>query len=281
MKAIILNISAWIMLPFMDAIAKYLSSELPFFQITWARYFFTVFLVLPFMFFFYKYQLKWTENPKLQFYRGLTLFFANICFFYSISIISMAKALTLAFVAPLITTTLSPFFLGEKVGIRRWSAVIVGFIGILIVIRPGFIEFNLASFAAVGTGFFYGIYLIITRKLHSTDSPLLTLLLTGVVGATIASFIVPVVWVNPTLIQWSWLILMGLFACLGHILLIYSLKYADASKLAPFGYIEIVPNIILGYYLFNDFLDLWSFLGLFIIISSGLYVIRREYINKK
>ena len=278
MKAIILNISAWIMLPFMDAIAKYLSSELPFFQITWARYFFTVFLVLPFMFFFFKDHLKWTENPKLQFYRGLTLFFANICFFYSISIISMAKALTLAFVAPLITTSMSPFFLGEKVGIRRWSAVIVGFIGILVVIRPGFIEFNLASFAAIGTGFFYGIYLIITRKLHSSDNPLLTLLLTGLVGAIIGSFIVPVVWVNPTLVQWSWLILMGLFACLGHILLIYSLKYADASKLAPFGYIEIVPNIILGYYFFNDFLDLWSFLGLFIIIFSGLYVIRREYI---
>ena len=280
MKAILLNISAWIMLPFMDAIAKYLSSELPFFQITWARYFFTVLLVFPFMFFFFKDQLKWTENPKLQFYRGLTLFFANICFFYSISIISMAKALTLAFVAPLITTALSPFFLGEKVGIRRWSAVIVGFIGILIVIRPGFIEFNLASFAAIGTGCFYGIYLIITRKLHCTDSPLLTLLLTGVVGAIIGSLIVPVVWVNPNLLQWFWLIIMGLFACLGHILLIYSLKYADASKLAPFGYIEIVPNIILGYYLFNDFLDLWSFIGLFIIISSGLYVIRREYLYK-
>ena len=279
MKAIFLNISAWIMLPFMDAIAKYLSSSLPFFQITWARYFFTVFLVLPVMFIFFKDQIKWTENPKLQFYRGLTLFFANICFFYSISIISMAKALTLAFVAPLITTTLSPLFLGEKVGIRRWSAVIVGFIGILIVIRPGFIEFNLASLSAVGTGIFYGIYLIITRKLHSTDSPLLTLLLTGVVGAIIGSFIVPVVWVNPSLIQWSWLILMGLFACLGHVLRIYSLKYADASKLAPFGYVEIVPNIILGYYFFNDFLDTWSFLGLFIIISSGLYVIRREYIN--
>tara|TARA_B100000674_G_scaffold23962_1_gene16746 strand:+ start:35 stop:619 length:585 start_codon:yes stop_codon:yes gene_type:complete len=193
----------------------------------------------------------------------------------------MAKALTLAFVAPLITTTFSPFFLGEKVGIRRWSAVIVGFIGILIVIRPGFIEFNLASFAAVGTGCFYGIYLIITRKLHSTDSPLLTLLLTGVVGTIIGSFIVPVVWVNPNLVQWSWLILMGLFACLGHILLIYSLKYADASKLAPFGYIEIIPNLILGYFFFNDFLDIWSFLGLFIIVFSGLYVIRREYMIKK
>tara|TARA_B100000674_G_C37556163_1_gene785160 strand:+ start:91 stop:675 length:585 start_codon:yes stop_codon:yes gene_type:complete len=194
----------------------------------------------------------------------------------------MAKALTLAFVAPLITTILSPILLNENVGFKRWSAVIVGFIGILIVIRPGFIEFNLASIAAVGTGCFYGVYLIITRQLHSTDSPLLTLLLTGLVGALIGSIIVPTVWVNPSLIQWSWLIIMGLFACLGHILLIYSLKYADASKLAPFGYIEIVPNIILGYYLFNDFIDIWTFIGLFVIISSGLYIIRREYIlNKK
>ena len=281
MKAIVLNLSAWIILPFMDAIAKYLSSDLSFFQITWARYFFTVFFTLPLMFLFFKHQLKWTENPKLQFYRGLTLFLANICFFYSISIISMAKALTLAFVAPLITTSLSPLFLGEKVGLKRWSAVIIGFLGILIVIRPGFIEFNLASIAAVGTGCFYGIYLIITRRLHTTDSPLLTLLLTGVVGAIIASFVVPVFWINPTIIQWSWLSLMGIFACLGHILLIYSLRYADASKLAPFGYFEIIPNIILGYYLFNDFLDFWSFIGLLVIISSGLFVIRREYLIKK
>jgi len=187
----------------MDTIAKYLSSELSFFQITWARYFFTVFFTLPFMFFFFRKKLTWTTQPKLQIFRGLTLFFANVLFFYSISIISMAKALTLAFVAPLITTALSPIFLGEKVGFRRWSAVIVGFVGSLIVIRPGFIELNLASIAALGTGFFYGIYLIITRKLHTSDSPLLTLLLTGVVGAVVASFIVPIVWINPTFNQWS------------------------------------------------------------------------------
>ena len=95
----------------------------------------------------------------------------------------MAKALTLAFVAPLVTTALSPILLGEKVGIRRWTAVIVGFIGSLVVIRPGFIEFNLATIAALGTGCLYGVYLIITRKLHTTDNPLLTLLLTGIVGA--------------------------------------------------------------------------------------------------
>ena len=74
---------------------------------------------------------------------------------------------------------------------------------------------------------------------------------------------------------------MGIFACIGHLLLIYSLKYGEASKLAPFGYFEIITNIILGYYIFSDFPDKWNFLGLFIIISSGIYIWRREFINKK
>ena len=260
----------------MDTIAKYLSAELSFFQITWARYFFTVLFTLPFMFFFFRKNLTWSTQPKLQIFRGLTLLFANILFFYSISIISMAKALTLAFVAPLITTALSPIFLSEKVGVRRWSAVIIGFVGSLIVIQPGFIEFNLASISALGTGFFYGIYLVITRKLHTSDSPLLTLLLTGVVGLAFGSFMVPVVWINPTFNQWSLLALMGIFACLGHFFLILYLKYADASNLAPFGYFEILTNVALGYYFFMDFPDGYTFLGLFIIIGSGLYIFIRE-----
>ena len=279
MKAIILNLSAWIVLPFMDTIAKYLSSEISFFQITWARYFFTVFWTLPLMFFFFRKNLIWSENPKLQILRGITLLSANICFFYSISIISMAKALTLAFIAPLVTTALSTIILGENVGIKRWSAVIIGFIGSLVVIRPGLIEFNLATLAALGTGFFYGVYLIITRKLHSVDNPLLTLLITGVVGAIISSLFVPIIWINLSQSQWLWLALMGIFACLGHLLLIYSLRYADASKLAPFGYFEIVTTIILGYYFFQDFPDIWTFAGLFIIISSGVYVFKREIKN--
>ena len=276
MKAISYNLLAWAILPFMDTIAKYLSSDLSFLQITWARYFFTVFFTLPFMFFFFRKNLTMSTQPKLQFFRGLTLFCANVLFFYSISIISMAKALTLAFVAPLITTALSPIFLGEKVGFRRWSAVIIGFVGSLIIIRPGFIDFNLASVAALGTGVFYGVYLIITRKLHASDNPLLTLLLTGVVGAVCGSLIVPIVWTNPSFNQWSLLALMGVFACIGHLFLILSLKYADASKLAPFGYFEIITNVILGYYFFMDFPDIWTWVGFSIIVSSGLYIFIRE-----
>ena len=167
--------------------------------------------------------------------------------------------------------------LGEKVGVRRWTAVLIGFIGSLVVIRPGFLEINLASLAALGTGLMYGFYLIITRKLSTSDNPLLTLLLTGLVGAVIVSFIAPFIWVKPTLNQWSMLAGIGVFACIGHLFLILSFKYADASKLAPLGYTEIIPNVIIGYYFFGNFPDNWTFFGLFIIVFSGVYISRREF----
>jgi len=280
MKAIIFNLLAWVMLPVMDGFAKYLSSDMPVLQITWARYFFTVVFTLPVMMLFFRNKLVWTDKPKLQIIRGLVLLAANICFFYAISVISLAKALTLAFVAPLIVTAFSPIFLGESVGVRRWTAVIIGFIGSLVVIRPGFVEINLASLSALCTGIMYGFYLIITRKLSTSDNSLLTLLLTGTVGLVVISLTMPFIWINPSLLQWSLMAGIGLFACIGHLFLILSLKYADASKLAPFSYFEIITNIIIGYYFFNDFPDSWTFLGLFIIILSGIYISRREIITK-
>jgi len=281
MKAIIFNLLAWVMLPVMDGFAKYLSSDMPVLQITWARYFFTVVFTLPVMMLFFRNKLVWTDKPKLQIIRGLVLLAANICFFYAISVISLAKALTLAFVAPLIVTAFSPIFLGERVGVRRWTAVIIGFIGSLVVIRPGFVEINLASLSALCTGIMYGFYLIITRKLSTSDNSLLTLLLTGTVGLIVISLTMPFIWINPSPLQWSLMAGIGLFACIGHLFLILSLKYADASKLAPFSYFEIITNIIIGYYFFNDFPDNWTFLGLFIIILSGIYISRREIISKK
>ena len=281
MKAIIFSLLGWMFLPVMDGFAKFLSDDLPILQITWARYFFTVVFTLPIMIFFFKKQLVWSDKPKLQILRGLILLSANICFFYAISIISLAKALTLAFVAPLIVTAFSPVMLGEKVGFRRWTAVVVGFVGSLVVIRPGFVELNFASLAALGTGILYGFYLIITRKLSTSDNPLLTLLMTGMVGAILVSAIIPFYWVKPSLNQWSLMAGIGVFACIGHLFLILSLKYADASKLAPLGYTEIIPNVLIGYYFFSELPDDWTYLGLFIIILSGLYISRREYLKNK
>ena len=102
--------------------------------------------------------------------------------------------------------------------------------------------------------------------------------MTGLVGAILVSFIVPFYWVKPTLNQWSLMAGIGVFACIGHFFLILSLKYADASKLAPLGYTEIIPNILIGFYFFNEIPDNWTYLGLLIIVLSGLYISRREYL---
>ncbi len=281
MKAIILNASAWMIVPVMDAYAKFLSSSMDVLQITWARYFFTVVFTLSLMLIFYRQTIVLSKKPLLQLIRGLILVFSTYLFFYSISVISLPKALTLAFVAPLFVTALSPFFLKEKVGFRRWTAVSIGFIGTLIVIRPGFIEFNLATFAALGNGVCYGFYLILTRKLSTSDNPLLTLLFTGTVGAIILSLFMPSVWISPTPNQWYMMAIIGFIASVAHLFLILSLKYADASKLAPLGYTEIITNILLSYYFFNELPDNWTYLGLFIIVLSGLYISRREYYLSK
>jgi len=284
MRAIILNASAWMIVPVMDALAKHLSVSMDVFQIAWARYFFSALFTLSLMIIFYRKTLVWSKNPKLQLIRGFVLAFSTLCFFYAISIISLPKALTLAFVAPITCTAFSPLFLKEKVGIRRWSAVLVGFIGALIVIRPGFIEVNLATLAAVACGICYGFYFIITRKLSTSDNSLLTLLFTSVVGLAIISLFLPSVWVYPTLNQWIIMGLIGLIASVAHLFIIISLKYADASKLAPLGYTEIITNIIISYYFFHELPDSWTYLGLFIIVLSGLYISRREYylaISKK
>ena len=272
---------AWAVLPVMDGMAKHLSTEIHFLEVVWGRYFFMVAISVPITFVFFKKHLSWPKNINIQLARSIFLFLSTILFFYAISVISLAEALTLAFVSPLIVTLLSAILLKEQVGYRRWTAVIIGFIGAIIVIRPGFNEISLATFAGLGTGIAYAFYVITTRKLSSIDSPLLTLIFTGLSGAIIISIIVPFVWITPNYTQWLFLIGLAAVGTLGHFFLILSLNFAEASKLAPFAYFEIVTNIIIGYYFFGDLPDRWIWIGLIIIVSSGVYITTREHLLKK
>jgi len=282
MKAVLLNISAFMLLPIMDGLAKHLSTEIHFMQVVWGRYFFMALISLSITYFFFNKNLKWPNNIKIQLIRSLFLFLSTILFFYAISVISLAEALTLAFVSPMIVTLLSAIILKEQVGIRRWSAVIIGFIGVLFVVRPGFNEINLATITAIGCGICYAFYIIGTRKLSNQDNPLLTLIFTGLSGSIVISFIVPFYWSWLTITQLILLISLALIGTLAHFLLILSLNYAEASKLAPLTYSEIVMNVIIGYYFFGDFPDQWIWLGLIIIVSSGVYIsLRENAINKK
>ena len=272
---------AWAVLPVMDGMAKHLSTEIHFLEVVWGRYFFMVVISVPITFVFFKQHLSWPKNINIQLARSIFLFLSTILFFYAISVISLAESLTLAFVSPLIVTLLSAILLKEQVGYRRWTAVIIGFIGAIIVIRPGFNEISLATFAGLGTGIAYAFYVIATRKLSSIDSPLLTLIFTGLSGAIIISIIVPFDWITPNYTQWLFLIGLAAVGTLGHFFLILSLNFAEASKLAPFAYFEIVTNIIIGYYFFGDLPDRWIWIGLIIIVSSGVYITTREHLLQK
>ena len=269
------------LLPFMDGLAKFLSQEIHFLQVVWGRYFFMALISLIVTFLFFKKHLKRPNNIQIQLVRSLFLFLSTILFFYAISVISLPEALTLAFVSPMIVTLLSAIILKEKVGIRRWSAVFVGFVGVLFVIRPGFNEINIATITALGCGICYAFYIISTRKLSSQDSPLLTLIFTGLTGSIVISLIVPFYWSSLSLFQFFLLFSLAGIGTLAHFLLILSLNYAEASKLAPLSYSEIIMNVVIGYYFFGDFPDQWVWLGLIIIISSGVYISLRENVKKK
>ena len=247
-----------------------------FIQIVWGRYFFMILISLPLTYFFFKKYLSWPKSINLQLARSIFLFLSTIFFFYAISVISLAKSLALAFIYPFIVTLLSSFVLKEKVDFQRWCAVIIGFIGALIIIQPGFIKINLATLAGLGTGIAYAFYMISTRKLTSIDNPLLTLNFTGLFGAVIISFIVPFFWIMPNFNQWLLMIGLAAVGTLGHFFLILSLNYAEASKLSPLSYFEIVNNVIIGYYFFGDFPNNWLWLGLLFIISSGIFISLRE-----
>ena len=267
------------LLPFMDGLAKFLSQEIHFLQVVWGRYFFMALISLVITFLFFRKHLRWPSNFQIQLIRSLFLFLSTILFFYAISIISLPEALTLAFVSPMIVTLLSAIILKEKVGFRRWSAVVVGFIGVLFVIRPGFNEVNLATITALGCGICYAIYIISTRRLSNQDSPLLTLIFTGLSGSIVISLIVPFYWSDLTLIQLLLLVLLAAIGTLAHFLLILSLNFAEASKLAPLSYSEIIMNVIIGYYFFGDFPSQWVWIGLVIIVASGVYISFRENIK--
>ena len=276
MKAYIYNIMGWMMLPFMDGLAKYLSSDMHFLQVVWGRYFFMLLITVIITYFFFRKYLIKPNNINIQVIRSFLLFITTILFFYSISIISLPEALTLAFISPIVVTVFSIILLKEKVGLHRWIAVITGFLGVLIVMRPGFNEINLATLSALFAGIIYALFIIYTRKLSFTDSPFVTLIFTSIVGSVLISLIVPFYWINLNFNQILLLILLASIGSLGHFLIILSLQIGEASKLSPLGYFEIITNIFVSYAFFGYLGNIYMYTGLMLIVLSGIYIVVRE-----
>jgi drug/metabolite transporter (DMT)-like permease len=281
MGGIGLMLVALTIVPMMDAAAKYLSDDFATVQIVWARYFFHLLFLLPVILWRYGRRAFHTRRPAMQLVRGSLLAMSTFLFFAAIAHMPLADAIATIFVYPFIVTALSPAVLGEPVGIRRWMAVLVGFVGALIVIRPTGDVLNEGVVLALAAGTGFAGYTLFTRKLAGIDPPLITLAFTGLVGAVGASLFLPFVWIAPRPEHWPLLAFIGLCAASGHFLIILAYERVRAATLAPFGYFEIVTATLLGFFIFGDFPDRITWLGIAIIVASGIYISYRERVNNQ
>ncbi len=255
------------------------ASDLPVTEIIWGRYFFHFALIL--LFFPRRIPtLLNTEDKGLQIARSILVLLATACMFIALGLMPLADAVAITFAGPLLIVVLSAVFLREAVGPRRWTAVIVGFIGMLVIIRPGAGAFQFAALLPVAVAFFYALYQIITRLISHRSDPLNMLTYTALVGALAMSVIVPFDWQAPTVQQWLMLVAAGFLGGLGHYAIIKAYERSEATLVAPFAYTEIIWATSLGWLAFGDFPDLFTFVGTAIIIASGLYVLQRERIRR-
>ena len=280
LRGIALHSGATVLFAVADTTAKFLSTSLPVVEIQWIRYvlFFGLAVLLaaraP------RRALR-PNNPKLQILRGLAVTGSSVLFVFGVRQMSMAEATTISFLSPLLITILSIPLLGEVVGIRRWAAVLVGMLGVLIVVRPGTSGFQPAAFWGMASSFCWAAALIITRKISTTDRATTTLLCSAGIGALVLTFLVPLAWIWPTASQWGLLLLLGVLSSLGQWMVILAHRQAPASVLAPFSYSQLIWAIGTGFIVFGALPDRWTIVGAAVIVASGLYTAHRERVRAK
>jgi drug/metabolite transporter (DMT)-like permease len=281
MLGIALMLGAMTIIPVLDVLAKMLTSDYPVLQVTWARFVFHTLWLLPLLFWKKLYWWRMPSRPRTQLLRSLMLTLATLFFFGAIQTNPIPNALTMLFVSPLIVAILAPLILNERFDIFIGVGVLLGFVGIVIALQPDAKQFQPSLLLGLGAGVCYALYIISTRQLSLSSPPLLTLFYTALVGAVILSPLVVFVWVTPSSKALLLMAAMGLVAAIGHFLLIKAFVFATASELSPFNYFEIVSATILSYLLFDFLPNKQGFVGLALVIVSGLYVARRTInINK-
>lgn len=276
--------------PILDVAAKLASATVPVGQITTARFVVQCVLMGPFIWIM-GLSLRVAPGQWLALVvRAALLLVATFCFIAAIRVMPLADALAIVFVAPFIVLLVGKFYLGEDVGPRRVGAAIVGFAGVIFVIQPSFAAFGTVALFPLGTAVGFAFYILVTRGLSRRVHPVTLQFYTGLIASL---FCMPVmilaqgsgselldpVW--PTGIAWLWLLGVGFFATLSHMLMTYALSLAPSATLAPLQYLELPVATLLGYLVFHDFPNALTLTGIAIIIGAGLYMIHRERVTAR
>ncbi len=277
LRGIALMILAVGIFALLDTIAKYLSRWYPVPGIVWARYAGNLVFMLALLAARGELRLMRTSRPGIQTLRGLLLGAATLLYFSSLKVLPLAEAAAIAFVLPLFVALLAVPMLQERLDPPRTIAVAVGFIGALVIMRPGAAAFTPYALLPMGMALSNALYQILTRKVAGIEPAMTSLFYGALVGTLMFSAVLPFAFEAPsTLWHWALYGAMGALGLAGHLALIRAFEYAQATLLAPFVYTQLVWVMFLGLAVFGDFPDRWSLAGMAIIVASGLTLANRQ-----
>lgn len=278
MKGILLITLGFVCFGATDAMAKLLTTELPPLQVVWMRQL-GLFIGVMIMLAMRGGHVLRTRHPAVQVLRGVLTTCSATFFILTIRYVPLADATAVTFIAPFIITVIAGLFLGEPVGIRRWLAVVAGFVGMLIVMRPGMGVFHPAIFITVAAATAFAMRQVLSRVLSGDDGIATTVAYTSITSTALLTVPLAFVWQSPE-VSWVWLVApaMALCAALGEVFIIRALDVAQAVVVAPMQYSMIIWSTLYGFLLFADLPDVWTLVGCAIIVASGLYTLNRERI---
>ena len=279
-KGIALVLASTIFLGASDVTAKYLSATLPSIEIAWIRFLVFALIMAPAMLPGSPLFALQTNRRGLHLLRGAALVGSSLFFISGLAFLPIAEASATGFVAPLFVTALSIAFLGEKVGLRRWIATGIGLVGVLIILRPGTGAFHPAAFFPLVSALAWACTLIMTRMMSGTERAITTMTYSSIAGLLILSALVPFVWVTPSWHDILFGIFIGVASTAGQWIVVLAFRYADASVLAPFSYLQLVWVSFLGFLIFGEVPDVYTVTGAAFIVASGLYTAHRERVRR-
>ncbi|HWI29271.1 MAG TPA: DMT family transporter [Stellaceae bacterium] len=276
-RAIFYMALAMSLIPCLNASAKYLGRSYPTVEIVWARYA-GHFAYMVIVFFPRRGpRLFYTTRFWIQVLRSALLVTATGVYFTALHYTDLPMAAVISFSSPFMMTALSGVMLGEPVGPRRWAAVGVGFLGAMLILRPGTGVVHLASFLVLISAACNALYQLLTRSLAARDSAETSNTYIAVVGFVFTSLIVPFFWQTPrSFLDLALFVGLGIFGGFGHYFIVKALEWGPAAVVAPFNYGQLIGTVIIGYFAFAEWPDAWTWAGAAVIICSGLYILYRE-----
>jgi len=272
-------IIAGVFFTFIGVMIRMANKEVHVLEIVFFRYFISLIIMFPWMLRRGLVGLK-AKNFPILFARSLSSYIGAIFWFASMIYLPLAEATALGYTAPLFATFGAILFLGETAGPRRWRALLLGFTGTLIILRPGVEAVSMPALYAVSGAVFIAISVLFVKILNRSESPETIVLYMGIFSTPLSFFAAIFFWKTPSLETLFWLIGIGISSTLAHLAYTRSFAVTDASAVLPYDYLRLLMVATVGFGIYGEIPDIWTWIGTIIIIGSTLYIVKNEAIKK-